>query len=93
MTASVTSSLGQREVLDGRGVGRVGRRHDGEDVDDERQGVAGLDDVGVRRRVAVGEVGGDVELQLRAGGRADEALVPAGITPPAPRVTGNGAAP
>ena len=74
----VTRSLavGRAGHRDLRLVGRRGRRDDGEHVDDERQGVAGLDHVALRL-VAVGEVGGDVELQPLAGLDADQSLVPA----------------
>ena len=64
------------DVLGGRLVRRVGGRQHGAHVDDERQRVAGLDDVALRL-VAVGQLAGDVELQLLTGLGADEALLPA----------------
>ncbi len=69
-------ALRRRDAGLGRLVGRVGRRDDGTDVDDERQRFVLADDVAAGLG-PVGEVGRDVELHPLARLDADEPRLPA----------------
>ena len=61
----------------GRGISGIRLLDDRSDIDDERQWFVLTDDL-TPRCLAVGQLAGDVELELCAGLHADESVVPPG---------------